>query len=150
MSRSTVAISRAGDRLLVCVLPPGRCQWSAAFQQRTPRRDLLTERPCTTPESSVKVAADELQRKLDAAHARELQFQTHLATATADLAQERTLQHDAQRAAAQTQEADARAAREQVATLQQALERLTALLAANASSPAMPAVRRKRSVPAAS
>jgi Plasmid replication region DNA-binding N-term len=95
------------------------------------------------------IAADELQRKLDAAHVRELQFQALLATATAELAQERTLQHDAQRSA-QTQEADARAAREQVATLQQALERLTALLAANASSPAMPAVRRKRSVPVAS
>lgn len=94
-------------------------------------------------------STDELQRKLDAAHARELQFQTKLATATADLAQARTLQRDVQRAA-HTQEADACAAREQAATLRQTLERLTVLLAANASSPAKQAVRRKRSVPAAS
>lgn len=92
---------------------------------------------------------DEVQRKLDAAHARELQLQAQLVTATADLAQERTLHQGAQRAA-HAQEADARAAREQTATLQQALERLTAILAATTSSQTKPAVRRKRSVPAAS
>lgn len=94
-------------------------------------------------------AIDELQRKLDAAHSRESQLQAQLATATADLAQERTMQRDAKRAA-DTQGADARAAREQAAKLQQALEQLTAMLAANASSPPKPPVRRKRSVPAAS
>jgi hypothetical protein len=92
---------------------------------------------------------DKVQRKLDAAHGRELQLQAQLATATADLAQERTLHQGAQRAA-HAQETEVRAAHEQSATLQQALERLTAMLAANASSPPKPAVRRKRSVPTAS
>lgn len=90
-------------------------------------------------------ATDEVQRKLDAAHTRELQLQAQLATLTAELAQERTWRKDAQ-SVAHTQEADARAAREQGAKLQQALERLAAMLAANASSPPEPAVRRKRSV----
>lgn len=93
-------------------------------------------------------AVDELQRKLDAAHSREAQLQTQFATATAELAKERTMQRDAKREA-DAQGADARAAREQAAKLQQTLEQLTALLVANASSPAKPAVRRKRSVPTA-
>ncbi len=92
---------------------------------------------------------DDIQRKLDASHAREVQLQAQLATATADLAQERSSHQDALRAT-RTQEADARAAREQTATLQQTLERLTAMLAARAPSPPKPAMRRKRSVPAAS
>jgi len=94
-------------------------------------------------------AIDELQRKLDAAHSRESQLRAQLAAATADLAHERTMQRDTKRAA-DTQGADARAAREQAAKLQQTLEQLTAVLVANASSPAKPAVRRKRSAPAAS
>lgn len=94
-------------------------------------------------------ATDEFQRKLDAAHGRELQSQARLATAMADLAQERTMQQEA-KSAAQTQGADARAAREQAAKLQRTLERLTAVLVANESSPAKPAVRGKRSVPEAS
>lgn len=93
------------------------------------------------------IATDEFQRKLDAAHTRELQLQAQLAAATTDLVQERVLRQSAQ-SAAQTQEADARAAREQAATLQPALERLAAMLATSASSPPKQAVRRKRSVPA--
>jgi hypothetical protein len=94
-------------------------------------------------------ATDELQRKLDAAHSRESQLQAQLATATADLVHERSMQREANRAA-DTQGADARAAREQAAKLQQTLEQLTAVLVTNASYPAKPAVRRKRSIPAAS
>lgn len=94
-------------------------------------------------------AIDELQRKLDVAHARDLQLEAQLLTAASDLARAHAMQVDAQRAA-QKQEADARAAREQVASLQQSIERLTALLAAHASSPPKPAGRRKPSVPAAS
>jgi hypothetical protein len=93
-------------------------------------------------------AIDELRRNLDDGHARELLLQTQLAAATVDLAQERTIQREAQRAV-QRLETDAHAAREQAATLQQALERLTAMLADNPSSPAKPAARRKRSAPAA-
>jgi hypothetical protein len=93
-------------------------------------------------------ATDEFQRKLDAAHTREIQLQSQLAAATADLVQERTMRQSAQ-SAAQTQEADFRAAREQAATLQQALERLAGMLAASASSPPKQAVRRKRPVPVA-
>lgn len=94
------------------------------------------------------IATDEFQRKLDAAHTRELQLQAQLAAATADLVQERILRQSAQ-SAAQAQEADARAAREQAAALQPALERLATMLAASESSPPKQAVRRKRSVPAA-
>jgi len=94
-------------------------------------------------------STDEVQRKLNAAHARELLLQAQLATATADLAQERTSHQDALRAA-HTQAADAHAARSQAATLQQTLERLTAMLAANASVKPKPTARRKRSAPAAS
>lgn len=94
-------------------------------------------------------ATDEVQRKLGAAHTRELELQAQLAAVMADLAQERNLRKDVQ-SAAHTQEADSRAAREQAAVLQQTLDRLTALLATNASSPAKPAMRRKRSVPEAS
>lgn len=91
-------------------------------------------------------STDEFQRKLDAAHARELQLQTQLAAAMADLVQERTMRQSAQ-SAAHTQEADTRAAREQAATLQQTLERLAGMLAASASSPPKQAVRRKRPIP---
>jgi hypothetical protein len=93
-------------------------------------------------------STDEFQRKLDAAHARELQLQTQLAAAMADLVQERTMRQSAQ-SAAHTQEADTRAAREQAATLQQTLERLAEMLAASASSPPKQAVRRKRPIPVA-
>jgi len=92
---------------------------------------------------------EEIQRKRDVAHARELQLQAELTAATTELARERTLHQDAQRAA-HSQEADARAAREQIAMLQQTLERLTAMLEANASAVAQTAVRRRRSVPSAS
>lgn len=94
------------------------------------------------------LATDEFQRKLDAAYTRELQLQAQLAAATADLVQERILRQSAQ-TAAQTQEADARAAREQAAALQPALERLATMLASSESSPPKQAARRKRSVPAA-
>lgn len=93
-------------------------------------------------------ATDDFQHKLDAAHARKLHLQSQLSTATAELAKERTLLQDFQ-LAAHTQEADARTAREHAATLQQTLERLTAILAANVSSTAKPALRRKRSDAAA-
>ncbi|MCP5285459.1 MAG: DNA-binding protein [Burkholderiaceae bacterium] len=89
-------------------------------------------------------ATDELQRKLDAAHMREMQLQAQLASATADLALERTLRQDAQ-GAAQAQEANARAARDQTSMLHETLERLTATLATSRSSPPKSAVPRKRS-----
>lgn len=89
-------------------------------------------------------ATDELQRKLDAAHTREMQLQAQLAAATADLALERTLRQDAQ-GAAQAQEANARAARDQTSMLHETLERLTATLAASRSYPPRSAVPRKRS-----
>jgi Plasmid replication region DNA-binding N-term len=92
---------------------------------------------------------EDAQRKRDVAHARELQLQAELTAATTDLARERTLRQDAQRAA-HSQETDVRAAREQIAMLQQTLGRLTAMLAANASALPKRAVRQKRSVPPAS
>ena len=94
------------------------------------------------------IATEDFQRKLDAAHTQELQLQAQLAAATADLVQERILRQSAQ-SAAQKQEADARAAREQADALQPALERLATMLAASDSLPPKQAVRRKRSVPAA-
>ena len=94
-------------------------------------------------------ATDEVRRKLDLAHTRELQLQGQLAAAMADLVLERTLRQDAQ-GAAQAQEANARAARDQTAALHETLERLTAMLEASPSPPPMPAVRRKRSAPKAS
>lgn len=94
-------------------------------------------------------ASEEARRKLDLAHTRELQLQGQLAAAMADLVLERTLRQDVQ-VAAQAQEANARAARDQTAALHETLERLTAMLEANPSPPPMPAVRRKRSAPKSS
>jgi chromosome segregation ATPase len=108
--------------------------WAAKAD--TARREIIT-------------ITEEVQRKLDMAHARELQLQAELTAATTELARERTLHQDAQRAA-HSQEADARAARDQLAMLQQTLGRLTAMLEANTSAVAKTAVRRKRSVPPAS
>jgi hypothetical protein len=93
-------------------------------------------------------ATDEVRRKLDLAHTRELQLQGQLAAAMADLVVERTLREDAQ-GAAQAQEAAARAARDQTTALHETLERLTAMLEASPSPPPQPAVRRKRSTPKA-
>lgn len=94
-------------------------------------------------------ASEEARRKLDLAHTRELQLQGQLAAAMADLVLERALRQDVQ-VAAEAQEANARAARDQTAALHKTLERLTAMLEASPSPPPMPAVRRKRSAPKAS
>lgn len=94
-------------------------------------------------------ATDELKRKLDAGHTREMQLQAQLAAATAELDLERTLRQDAQ-GAAQAQEANARAARDQTAKLHETLDRLTATLEATRSPPPKPDVQRKRSAPKAS
>lgn len=93
-------------------------------------------------------ATDEVRRKLDLAHTRELQLQSELAAAMADLVLERTLRQDAQ-GVAQAHEANARAARDQTAALHETLERLTAMLEASPSPPPQPALRRKRSTPKA-
>lgn len=94
-------------------------------------------------------AIDEVRRKLDLAHTRELQLQGQLAAAMADLVIERTLRQDAQ-AAAQAQEGNARAARDQTAALHETLERMTAMLGATPSPSPKPTVRHKRSASKAS